>query len=106
MLRDSCIVCFMEVGSDGKVIRKMIKDWSEEPWFEMVVHEYKDTEGLSECKELMKTPKQLRRDLGIDENLTSQRKNMSSMKDKAQRHQKYREAMRPLRKEVLGQLRE
>lgn len=91
--------------AEGGISDELIQEWKSEPWFEMVVDDFKDTEGFQEYKELMNTPKQLRKELGIDEKLTSQKKNLCKMKAKWRGHKKYREAMRPMRKEVVNEMR-
>ena len=45
----------------------------EEPHFSLMVQEFSNFESAAaEYKDLVKTPKQLRKEAGIDENLTSQ----------------------------------
>ena len=63
-------------------------------------------EGLNEYRELMKTPKQMRLERGIDYNLTSQRKDASAKAQKRKAKQLERDARRPLRVEAIKQMAE
>jgi hypothetical protein len=91
---------------DGEATEEMIRDWQDEPWFAFEVNKFTDLEGLEEYKDLMRTPQEIRKSLGIDEFLTSQRTKRNFSADKKKSREKYREALRPLRQKALHEMRD
>ena len=76
------------------------------PYFECLVSEFSHFSDIAkEYKELVKTPKQQRAEAGLDVNLTSQLPRDQAAK-RFQKHKRYREAMRPLRRETGKQMEE
>jgi len=95
-----------EMAEAGELTPAQIKDMREETWFELEVLEYeKQLDEAGTYKEYLKTPKQLRRELGISEHHTSQCRSTSEKKKISDKHKKYRAAMRPVRQERLKELR-
>jgi hypothetical protein len=89
---------------EGEVNEDDVEQWQLEPWFEMVVTDLREMSGLEEYQKLMMTPIELRKSLGIDENLTSQKP--KGVKKKQKSREKYREAIRPMRKKAMSEMRE
>ena len=76
-----------------------------EPKFEAEIQEFRDhAEVHKDFLELIKTPKQLRQEAGVDEYLTTQRRKDHHANQRA-KHQKFREALRPARKAAMDAIR-
>lgn len=91
---------------DEQLTRDQLEEMRAAPWFEHTVQQFSYAEDFAaDYKQLVKTPKELRRELGIDENTTSQLPK-DTTKQRFKAHKKYREAMRPLRREVGEQLKD
>ena len=85
---------------------QQLQEMKTTPYFECLVSEFSHFSDIAkEYKELVKTPKQQRAEAGLDVNLTSQLPRDQAAK-KFQRHKRYREAMRPLRRETGKQMEE
>lgn len=67
------MACWRKMLEDKAVTEEMVRDWREEPGFEMEIETFEGVEGLGDIKNLLKTPQQLRREAGLDTGLTSQR---------------------------------
>ena len=80
-------------------------EFRDEPWFEMEVQNFEGLEGLDEYKELLKTPAQRRKELGIDQYLTSQKQNTDKQMRKKRSRQLIKQSRAPLRKEALESIR-
>ena len=94
-----------EMAEAGELTPAQIKDMREETWFELEVLEYeKQLDEAGTYKEYLKTPKQLRRELGISEHTTSQLRSSVEKEKIRRKHEKYRAAMRPVRKQRLKEL--
>ena len=76
-----------------------------QPWFELEIQEFKDhAEVHKEYLDLIKTPKQLREEAGVDAYLTSQRRKDHHANQRA-KHKKFRAALRPARQRALETMR-
>ena len=63
-----------------------------------------DQEG--EYKDYLKSPAELRKELGISEHYTTQRRSAEARKRLKAKHDKFRKALRPLRRARLAELQE
>ena len=94
-----------EMISTGEISREELAEFRDEPWFEMEVQNFEGLEGLDEYKELLKTPAQRRKELGIDQYLTSQKQNTDKQMRKKRSRQLIKQSRAPLRKEALESIR-
>ena len=102
-----CLNTWKDMLKSGELSDAQLADMSSEPWFSLEVNSYKEAHEFSqEYKELMKTPKQLRLDLGMSEHATTQRRTADVRKKIQNKHEKYRQAMRPLKPGRLGELKD
>ena len=70
-----------ELLDNGQLTAEELDKMKAEPQFSFMVQEFSRFESAAEeYKQLVKTPKELRRELGIDENLTSQKRKDSTAK--------------------------
>ncbi len=58
----------------GEITEDQLREWRDQPWFEMEVSTFQGLDGLDQLPKLFQTPKQMRIARGIDVHLTSQRK--------------------------------
>ena len=91
---------WQELLATGDLAQENLDEMMSEPWFALEVQEFEHFDGADEYKKLIRTPKELRKEAGVDENLTTQRKKSYAVKQ-AFRHKKWRAAMKPIRKEFL-----
>ena len=71
----------------------------------MEVEDFNGLEGLDEYRELLKTPKQLRIERGIDPNLISQKRDLERERGRKRKQQLQQMARQPLRKQAAEELR-
>ena len=75
-----------------------------EPWFELEIQEFKDhAEVHKGYLDLIKTPKQLRQEAGVDEYLTTQRRKDHHARLRAN-HKRFRAALRPARQQAVERM--
>ena len=90
---------------DGELTQSQVDNMKAEPWLEAEIQEFRDhAEVHKDFLELIKTPKELRQEAGVDEYLTSQRRKDHHVHQRA-KHQKLREALRPTRKATMDAIR-
>jgi len=88
-----------------ELTQEQLDQMKAEPWFQVEVQEFQEHAGVrEEYLQLIKTPKDLRRESGIDENLTTQRRKDHKSNQRG-KHKRYRDAMKPARKEAMDTLR-
>ena len=94
---ERCLETWRSLLANGDLTQEQLDEMKKEPWFEMEVQKFSHFEGASEeYKNMIKTPKDLRREAGVDENLTSQRRKDVSLANIA-KHKRLRDAWKPLR---------
>ena len=88
-----------------KLTQTQVDEMKAEPWFEFEIQEFKyHAEVHKEYLELIKTPKQLREEAGVDAYLTTQRRKGHHAHQRA-KHKKFRAALRPARQHALETMR-
>jgi hypothetical protein len=97
--------CWTEMYEKGEIDAEQLKEMRDEPWFEHEVANFIGFEGLQDYAELLKTPRQRRKDKGIDEYLTSQRNDVTRQQAKKRNRQLNKEVRKPLREEQMVAMR-
>ena len=89
---------------DGELTQTELDQMKAEPWFELEIQEFKDhAEVHKGYLDLIKTPKQLRQEAGVDEYLTTQRRKDHHAKLRAN-HKRFRAALRPARQQAVERM--
>ena len=99
------LAVWKEMLEKGEIDDEQIKEFSEEPWFEMEVSTFQNFKGLEQYGELMKTPAQQRRERGIDPGLTSQRTDKERQRRLKRKRELKKIAREPLRQEAVKEMR-
>ena len=83
-----------------------LDEMKQEPWFALAVQEFQARVAVrEEYLELIKTSEDLRKDAGVDEYLTTQRRRDRKTHQRA-KHKRYREALRPARQRAMETMRQ
>ena len=69
----STLATWQDMARTGVLTSEALQELQQEPWLDMVIASSEGLEGLSDAKELLKTPAQRRAELGLDKYLTSQK---------------------------------
>ena len=94
-----------QMAEAGQITLEQLKEFQEEPWFEIELTNFENIQGIERCQELLQTPAQQRAALGIDPNLTSQRKNVEQGLMRKRSRQLKNLAREPLRKQAASEMR-
>jgi hypothetical protein len=89
---------------EGIVTEADIREFQEEPWFALELQNFKGLDGIEDCKQLLKTPKQKRIERGLDPHLTTQRKDKEKAMRKKRTNELKRIARVGLRRESISEL--
>ena len=99
------LATWQDMVQTGVLTPKALQELQQEPWLDMVINSSEGLEGLSEAKELLKTPQQRRAELGIDKFLTSQKPNKNRAQRRVDRRKLRAEAKVQGKKDALANIR-
>ena len=99
------LASWQDMAQTGVLTPEALQELQQEPWLDMVINSSEGLEGLSEAKELLKTPQQRRADLGLDKYLTSQKPNKNRAQRRIDRRQLKAEAKVQGKKDALQNIR-
>jgi len=91
---------------DEEVTDEQVKEFQDEPWFEMSVSTFRNIKGLEECADLLRTPAQQRLAAGLDPKLTTQKANTEKAASRKRKRDQRTELRKPLRAEAMKQMRD
>ena len=97
---EQVLTSWKEMARTGEMTKDALRQMTQEPWLEMEVS-CLEMEGLEEAKELLKTPRQRRQELGLDVHLTAQGDSIAAKTRKRNRTNAVRSMARQMSGEVV-----